>query len=185
MKLIFGLNLEMTQEKLFVVDGPIDTSYGQMYFASGDYVGYDCYNTAFTGQANGLCGGAVAGGLFLKIGVHSGLVPISVEVHETPPPVDQSWDEIVEASCSIVESPAYLCGWGGESWVEVPLAEGTYRTRFCAKAFGETDVDGFSVNLDSGECYLLILWPDTARPDEVVKQTSVWAKQRHEKTQGV
>jgi hypothetical protein len=175
----------MTQQELIVVEGPIDTSYGQMYFRSGDYDGADCYKTAFAGQANGLCGGAVAGGLFLKIGIHSGFVPISVEVHESAPPIDHSWDEIVEATCTIVATPAYLCGWGGESWVEIPVEEGVYRARFCAKAFGETDVDGLSVNKDAGECYLLILWPDTARPDEVVKQTSVWAKQLHEKSQGV
>jgi hypothetical protein len=173
----------MTQQKLIVVDGPIDTSFHQMYFASGDYVGTDCYVTAFTGQANGLCGGAVAGGLVLKVGIRSGLVPISVEVHETAPPIDQSWDEIVEASCTIVASPAYLCGWDGD-YIEIPVEEGAYRARFCAKAFGETDVDGVSVNTDSGECYLLILWPDTSRPDELVKQTSARAKYFHEKTQG-
>jgi hypothetical protein len=170
----------MTQKILIAVDGPIQTSFGQIYLASGDYVGEDCYETAFEGQSNGLCGAAVAGGLFLKVGIHTGPVSISLEVHETAPPVDLSWDEIVEAPCTIVESPAYLYGWGGESALEVPMEEGEYRARFCAKAYGETDVDGVSVNENSGERYFLVLWPEAARPDQIVKQTSAWAVQLHD-----
>ena len=133
---------------------------------------------AMVGQANGLCGGAVAGGLFLTVGLHTGNVRIAVELHDTAPPLDQWWDEIVEAPCNFTALPVYLNSWDGGG-IPLPLDDGgQYRARFCAKSFGKTD----SLRPHGGEtdeCYRLFLWPEAWRPDAVVKQTSDRTAHRH------
>lgn len=120
-------------------------------------------------HVNGLCGGAVPDGLFLTVGIHTGNVLITVAIHNTAPPVDDAWDEIVEASCSFSTTPIYLYGWAGDSSQALPLHAGSYRARFCAKAFGVTEDTGDD---ESGECYLLMFWPEAPHPDTILKQTS-------------
>ena len=111
----------MDLKPTIAVDGPINTSFGQMYLASGDFVGEEHYASAFAGQTNGLCGGAVEGGLVLRIGTHTGDVPISVHVYETMPPIDYTWEEIVEAPCTLVELPIHLYGCDGTS-MAIPMS---------------------------------------------------------------
>lgn len=161
----------MFQSTSLVFSGPRWVHYGQIYVVSPncDAVTSDM---AFRGHSNGLCGGGVEGGLFLTVGLHTGYVQMRVEIHAVSPPVDETWEEIVETSCTFIRTPVFLEEWGGESKVELPLAEGTYRVRYCAKGFGQAP-DG---NGEDGEAlvesYLLLLWPDARRPDAVVKQTS-------------
>jgi hypothetical protein len=170
----------MTEQSPAVFSGPIWTSYRQICIVSPDCRDLVPEN-AYRGQSNGLCGGAVPGGLFLTVGIHTGPVQITVQVLDTAPPVDSSWDEIVEASCTFPALPVHLEGWSGQSAVKLPLAKGEYRARYCAKAFGGTEAKGEDDDGDDGsaECYLLTLWPEALRPDEVRKQTSAKAAYWH------
>ena len=130
------------------------------------------------GHVNGLCGGATPGGLFLTVGIHTGDIPINVELHASAPPIDHSWDEIVEASCSFGEEPVMLFGWAGESSAELAMAVGSYRVRFCAKAFGQSEAEG---DLEKAqERYLLIFWPAPSAADAILKQTSDEAAYWHQ-----
>jgi hypothetical protein len=49
------------------------------------------------GHLHASCGAAVAGALFLSTGLHSGKVGFTVELHDSRPPVDESWERVVEA----------------------------------------------------------------------------------------
>jgi hypothetical protein len=164
----------MDIQKKFIFSGLMDTSYSQMYIVSGDYAAGLMSYDAFTGQSNGLCGGVVRGGLYLRLGVHTGKLHMTVEVHNTAPAVDSSWEEIVEASCYFTPPPISLQGWGGDSYIELPLSEGDYRARLCAKGYGHSEEqDKFGD--PSIESYCLVLWPEPPHPDEVIKQTSTIA----------
>jgi hypothetical protein len=133
---------------------------------------------AMAGQANGICGGAVAGGLFLTVGLHTGNVRIAVELHDYAPPIDPSWDEIVEAPCNFTALPVCLNSWDGGG-IALPLDDGgEYRARFCAKSFGKTDSQRPHGG-ETDECYRLFLWPEARRPDVVIKQTSEAAAYWH------
>src|SRR5262245_17803010 len=52
----------------------------------------------FRGQQNGLCGASLPGFLFLTTGLHTGLVNMTIDAFATEPPLDNSWEEIVEVS---------------------------------------------------------------------------------------
>ncbi|WP_426105178.1 hypothetical protein [Massilia sp. TSP1-1-2] len=167
----------MTQ--LFTMSEAVKTSYSQVYLTSLNYREGELSVDAFKGQTNGLCGAAVPGGLFLGLGCWGGRVPFTVEVHDVAPPVDASWDEIVEASCRFEHLPVALTGCDGDCAYPLPLTTGEYRVRFCAKGYGESkQVGGFCD--PAIESYLLILWPETQRADEVIKQTSAKAAHFHD-----
>lgn len=142
--------------------------YGQLHVMSGE-----CQELlpedARKGHVNGLCGGAVSGGLFMTVGIHTGDIPITVELYEKAPPLDDAWDEIVETSCIFEEEPVYLFGWAGESSEELAMPPGQYRARFYAERFGDRDTR--SEDEESEERYHLSMWPAPPRPDAILKQT--------------
>lgn len=127
---------------------------------------------AFARQRNGLCGAAVPGGLFLTTGLHTGQVKLRIQVHHAAPPVDDSWDEIVEASWSLHSSPVLLQNWGGMTVCEIPLENGTYRVRYSARRFGEGEEEDEEGDREPIESYLLAFWPAPHADDAVLKQTS-------------
>lgn len=134
-------------------------------------------NEIYEDELNGLFGGAIPGGAVIKVGIHTGKVPITVELAETAPPLDESWEEIVEAPCVITGSPVYLHPCIDTISAELPhLPEGVYRARFCAVRFGMNEKN---LGEDCGEHYALFLWLDDPRPDEIVKQTSSQANYWH------
>lgn len=151
--------------------GSIWTCYRQLYVASPDCRDH-LPEDATKGQSNGLCGGAVPGALFLTVGIHTGSVPLRVMLYDAAPPIDPSWDEIVEASCSFTSVPVHLQSWAGEKSVELALSVGQYRARFCAKSFGTMDELGEGESDASAEDYLLAFWADVPKSDMVIKQTS-------------
>ncbi len=161
----------MDLQENVVFSGRMFTYYGQMYIVSGDYEAGLASHASFIGQTNGICGGAVPGGLYLRVGVHTGEVCITVEIHEHVPLVDDAWEEIVEVSCNFNSLPISLQSWAGESSLSLPLLAGSYRARLCANGFAQSEtIDIFGD--PSVESYCLILWPEKRRPDEVLKQTS-------------
>ncbi len=162
---------------LVVFDGAIHTCYGIFTVMSRNFDGLEPLE-AMAGQANGLCGGAVSGGLFLSVGVHTGKVRISIELHDFAPPVDLSWDEIVEAPCNFTALPVTFRNWDGDGF-GLPLDDGgEYRVRLYAKSFGKWE-SRFPDRTETDECYRLLLWPEARRPDAVIKETSEKAIHRH------
>ena len=156
---------------IIALDAPRHVEYGQIYVLSPG-----CEpvvpEEAFAGQRNGLCGAGVAGGLFLATGLHTGYVHMRSEVHASEPPLQDEWEEIVEVSCSFANTPVVLEDWGGGTKCELPLAEGQYRVRYCAKRFGQAPEGNGEDGEELIERYALFFWPAPSRPDQVLKQTS-------------
>jgi hypothetical protein len=153
--------------------------YGQIYVDSGRGLSGDLHES-FAGQRNGLCGASVPGTLFLITGLHTGDVGFTVERHDERPPVDQEWDEIVEASFRPGSARVVLSQWGGEDSWDLDLPEREYRVRYCAAGMDQahavdTKADGEPL-LDR---YLLQFWPEDPAPDSVVKQTGETAAYWH------
>lgn len=157
-------------------DGSLSTTFGFLYLASGDFLGEEHGFNAFKGQANGLCGGAIQGGLVLNVGVHTGSVKIRVDTVDAVPPIDLDWEEIVEASVVLTEPPVYLRACATDSAAELKMAPGIYRARFCARAFGATDD---KLENAAQECYALLLWPDIDHPDVLIRETNRHASYLH------
>lgn len=168
----------MNQKDSTVFSGTLFTSYCQMFVVSGDRTAELLPGPAFAGHRNGLLGGAVASGLFLCVGVHTGEVHITVKCFSSKPPIDESWEEIVEASCTFRDAPISLEGWGSLINVDLPLVAGDYRARLSANGYGLSE--GLRVFGDpSVEQYELSIWPAVLGIDEVVKQTRALAGHRH------
>jgi hypothetical protein len=139
---------------------------------------------AFAGQSNGICGAAVPGSLYLRTGLHSGRVGFNVELHDSPPPADESWEEIVEASfCRDPASQVMLVTWAGEESWPLALTEASYRIRYCAARMDQAyEADTRLDDEPQVDRYLLQFWPDpgaAVEPDQVIKQTSKIAGMWH------
>jgi hypothetical protein len=152
--------------------------YGQIYVESGDRAGG--LPESFGGQANGLCGAAEPGALFLLTGLHTGLVGFAVELHDSAPPVDEIWEEVVEVSFHPA-GPAMLACWSGEDYWDLDLAEIDYRVRYCATGMDEgRAADTLVEDEQVIDRYLLQFWPASPRPDRIIKQTSETAAYWHD-----
>lgn len=112
-------------------NGRLCVHYGQAYFVSGPVFDFD-WEASFRGQANGLCGASSPNVLFLITGLHTGHVNFSVEFSDMEPPLDQTWEDVVEVSSTTVNS-AFLEEWAGRDSYSIDVAPGTYRVRYAAK----------------------------------------------------
>ncbi len=158
--------------------GEVNVEYGQAYVCS-DEDGYDLEGS-FAGQRAGLCGGAVPGHLFLLTGTHTGSVPITVELHETEPPLDaDAWEDIVEVSFRPRSDDTCLVEWG-DRWYPLPLSEASYRVRYQCRGMDEARNAVRDADEPVLEEYLLRFWPSPPVADRVVKETSRAAAHWHE-----
>ncbi|MFD6192254.1 MULTISPECIES: hypothetical protein [unclassified Streptomyces] len=136
---------------------------------------------ACAGQTNGLCGAAVPGCLFLCTGLSSGRVALTVEVHAAAPPLDDRWEDVVEASFRpLTASTAVLpCGHGALCEWALPPAD--HRVRYCGRGMDGGAGAGSATARDAGRAgqYLLQFWPAPPSADRVVRQTSRSAAHRH------
>ncbi|MFI8891435.1 hypothetical protein [Streptomyces paradoxus] len=162
------------------VEGEVHVHYAQIYVESDpDGYGPDLAE-AFAGQSAGLCGAATAGALWLSTGLHTGEVGFTVEVHDHAPPLDASWEDVVEVSFRPVSADSALMEWAGEDSWDLGLDETDYRVRYCATGMdraraADTRMDG-EPQLDR---YLLQFWPAAPEPDRVLKETSLIAAHWH------
>ncbi|MGW3512726.1 hypothetical protein [Streptomyces sp. NPDC000994] len=155
----------------------VHVAYRQIYVCSD---GIHSPEDSFAGQRAGLCGGAVPGHLFLLTGTHTGSVPITVEVHETEPPLDADlWEDIVEVSFRPVSDKIELAEWDSR-WYPLPLSETTYRVRYHCRGMDEARTAVGDAREPAVEEYLLRFWPSPPAPDRVVKETSQAAAYWHE-----
>jgi hypothetical protein len=138
-----------------IFDGQLFVHYGQAYVCALDTTG-EGLEGSFHGQSNGLCGAALPGMLFLVTGLHTGYVGLVVDVLNERPELDSTWEEIVEASFSVGESPIVLEDWNGETVTSIPLSSGSYRARYCAKSMDKGhEVDTILKNEESVDFYSL------------------------------
>jgi hypothetical protein len=182
-----------------VFSGSLPVHYSQAYVLTGEMTNPDFFS-AFRGQANGLCGAAVRGALWLTTGLHTGRVGFTVDVLDAAPPLDDAWEEIVEVSFTvpgddeefeyydeyrgdeieITERYVSLLGWGGSGYCDIPISPGSYRVRYCARGMDigrrrDTLID----DEDLVDFYSLAFWPAEPEPDCVIKQTSEIAAYWH------
>jgi hypothetical protein len=153
--------------------------YGQIYVHS-DVDSSTILEDCFAGQDSGLCGASVPGTLFLITGLHTGKVGFTVEWHAAEPPLDDAWEDVVEASFQPESARVVLREWGGGAW-ELDLPKLAYRVRYCASGMDEghaadTRMDGEPL-IDR---YLLQFWPSSVTEGRVVRQTSKYAAYWHE-----
>jgi hypothetical protein len=135
------------------------------------------------GQSNGLCVVAEPGALSLTIGLHTGEVPIVIEVLDAAPPVEAEWEEVVEVSLFVDTTDYQLSTFDASERLTLPDL-GPYRVRFNASGM---DLTGEVAVRNSGEPlldqYRLQLWPASPQPDAIVRQTSRMARYWHTEAQ--
>ncbi|AXK31687.1 hypothetical protein DVA86_02510 [Streptomyces armeniacus] len=155
--------------------GEFRVAYGQLYVDSradpdeGPEAGLD---ECFMGQRAGLCGAAVPGHLFLLTGMHTGAVPLTVELHETEPPLDtDGWEDIVETPFRTASDGTELIEWDGGGQV-LDLPPGAYRVRYHCRGMDEARDGVRSEGEQVLDAYLLRFWPGPPERDRVVKETS-------------
>ena len=149
-----------------VFDGVIGVLDGQLWIASdADDIGPDMYDS-FTGQQNGLLGGAESGVLRFFTGVADGDVRLSLHVVEGEPRLDDSWEDCVEVCFSPLTPVVALFDWDGAAEFEIALGRDTYRVRYAARG-----MDAGASGTETEVCALWF-WPAPTEPDAIVKQTS-------------
>jgi hypothetical protein len=161
--------------------GGVHVHYGQVYVQSGWEIPSDPLTAAFAGQQNGLCGAATRGFLFMVTGLHTGRVGFTVERHDLRPPVDDSWEDVVEVSFRPTADEVALVQWGGEAAWRLAFEPADFRVRYSAYGINrarqaDTILDG-EPELDR---YLLQFWPAPPGPDAVLKQSSANAAYWHQ-----
>ncbi|MFG2523651.1 hypothetical protein [Streptomyces sp. NPDC048527] len=169
-----------------VLSERLSVSYGQLYVASdpGRDSGGGPHET-MAGQTQGLAGAALPGFLYLPTGLHTGHIPFTVEVHESAPALDGSydaWEEIVEVSFTPVGDDVSLDLWGGDGSFPLGLDRVCHRVRYCGSGLDESR-NAETVDLDlagSLERHLLQLWPAPHAPDRLLRQTSQDAAYWHD-----
>ncbi|MGW7682533.1 hypothetical protein ACWGID_17455 [Kribbella sp. NPDC054772] len=160
-----------------LMTGPVWLSYGQIYVESGG--DFADLGECFGGQQNGLCGAAVAGRLTLMTGLHTGEVDFTAELHDQEPAIDDTWEDIVEASYRPAQPPT-LSGLDSNDWWTLPLDLVDYRVRYSGWGMDAGHQAGPPMDDEPlVDRYLLQFWPAQPAPDRVVKQTSRQAAYWH------
>ena len=159
--------------------GRLSVHYGQAYVLCGDCEVPDLED-AFRGQTNGLCGAAAPGALFLLVGLHTGTVGFVVQVLDAVPEAGQSWEDVVEVSFLVPDSPVALYEWGETAGYSLPLSPGSYRARYCARGMDAGHrQDTVLQDEDVVDEHLLQVWPAVPGGDQVIRETSEIARYWH------
>jgi len=162
-----------------VVSGRAFLTFGQIYVESGDK--HADFDDSFRGQQNGLCGAAIPGTLCLLTGLHTGHVGLTVEVHDAEPSLDDSWEDIVEASFRPVGDTT-LAGLDSSDWWRLDLDAIDYRVRYCGRAIDAGHRSERQPDDPPVDHYLVQFWPAPPEPDQVLKATSTLAQDLHDRT---
>ncbi|MFI5938496.1 hypothetical protein [Actinoplanes sp. NPDC051494] len=155
----------------------------QLYVVSGDdYPEDDPVEASFDGQRNGLCGAARPGFLLLATGRYTGDLAFLVERHDTAPPLDPQWEEVVEASFRPAAESVTLAESGAPRHLPLALERVDHRVRYCAIGFSDTINDPY--DRSGHEHHLLQFWPAPPDSDRVLRVTSPEAAEWHKQFGG-
>jgi hypothetical protein len=134
------------------------------------------------GQRNGLCGAAQSGSLDLVTGLHTGRVPLRIELLEQAPELTEGWEDVVEVPLLVdgEESRAFCLMSFDHEVSAGDLAPGPYRARWHALGMdAANDQDTRLPEDPTLDRYLLQLWPAALAPDAVLRQGSEIAAYWH------
>ncbi|RSN60650.1 hypothetical protein DMH01_15275 [Amycolatopsis sp. WAC 04182] len=107
-------------------------------------------------------------------GVHLGEITVTTETWDSPPGPDlATWDDVAEVSVTWPDNRIAVCGTEADGAVDIPLtlppSPGySYRVRDSVLHRDAGEDRGPD---DPQEHHLIQLWPDTPRPDELLKAT--------------
>jgi hypothetical protein len=156
-----------------VFDQEIHLHYGQFYLESRTEDVFEGLTESRGGQANGLCGAAVPGLLFLTTGLHTGHTRVTVEVVDAPPLIGDEWEDVVEASFRPATGKVALVQWAGAASWPLPLPPIDYRVRYSATGMDQArERDTLLAGEPLLDRYLLQFWPAPLAPDAVIRETS-------------
>jgi hypothetical protein len=169
-----------------LLDGVIDTDYGQFDLVWGDDYGFDGdVDRFFAGQVNGLVGAASGQGLYVNLARRSGGSPVRIVLLQdaAPAPDREEWEDIVEVSITIPPGvePKWST-WAGENSGPLDIPPRTYRVR--TSAHGRDAGRGGEFAGGAVDRYLLEIWPAPAQPDAIIQSTSADADYWHRKVGG-
>ncbi len=162
--------------------GKFPVAYGQFYILlSNDFDGD--MESCFAEQNNGICGTANSDVVFFITGLHTGNIHLELEVLDSAPPLDDEFEEIVEASFRISQDFSILVDWNNNLSFPLNLKDGEYRARYSAKNMGLAEDSG---DFEAGniELYQVEIWPSAHHEDKILKVTSERAKYWHEEVAG-
>ncbi|MBD5786484.1 hypothetical protein IF650_09845 [Cellulosimicrobium terreum] len=166
--------------ELFARD--IDVHYGFVHLREEDG---ELPEPGREGQENGLLGARSPHALTMTTGLHTGGVPFRVEWHEMEPPLDDAWQDVVEASVELVVRELVLATFDDGSSVRAPRL-GWHRARYSGTEMDAgREMDCPTPGESAPDSYLLQLWPAPPAPDRVVKVTSEIAAYWHDVARGV
>lgn len=151
---------------------------------------------AFAGQANGICGAAAPGCVYLVTGLYTGNVGVRVELHAQAPPLgddradvwehgwEDVWEDVVEVTYTPTRPGATLTDGMGDPVCELDLEQRPYRLRYCAHGMDAgRQLDTRASGVPQVDRYLLQLWPlppgAEPEPDRILRRTSADAASRH------
>lgn len=160
-----------------IFNGLFPVCYGQFYFLSEIEWNGDL-KECFSKQNNGLCGVSVDGVVFFITGLHTGNITLNINYLDSEPKIDESKEEIVEASFAVPARGLVLEAWGEEITKKMDLSPGSYRIRYSAVNFGLAEELG---KFDEGdiEIYNIEIWHAPHSEDKIIKATTENAKYWH------
>lgn len=127
----------------------------------------------------GLATGEHEHAVVLTTARHDGPVPVEVQVLDAEPPLDPTWDAVVEVSLRTGDGPT-VCGWAGSGVVELPVpADVDLRVRYVVvdgQLGSEQSRDVEVVGSSPAERYLVQAWPAPATQARTVVATSPWSQ---------
>jgi hypothetical protein len=166
-----------------IFDGQLRVQYHQAYVQTDGADLVEHLPDAFRGQINGLCGAAIPGNLVLITGLHTGWVNFTVDVLDTSPILDDTWEEIVEAFFMPAPGETLLLDWDGNTACTIPLLSAAYRVRYCARNMDVGREVDTLVKCEPVDSYALLFWLAEQTSDSVIKQTSQEAANCHREAQ--
>lgn len=113
-------------------------------------------------------------------GNHTGTIEIDVELYSSQPPLDESFEEIVEIFFQRGMDFVSLCEWACEETHKFELPAGDYRVRYCIDGMDKEHVD--DENWDDpipGQRHLIQFWTAVQAKDSIIRQTSESAAYWH------
>jgi hypothetical protein len=114
----------------------------------------------------------------LTTGLHTGSVPLVVDVLDAPPDADGDWDDIVEVSFVAHDVDLALAAFDDTAEFRLPTP-GTYRVRYCASGMDAAHAATRMRDEPVIDRYRLTFWPAPAASDAVIRQTSEAAAYWH------